>query len=176
MKITPAMLATIHALGMEGLSGRAIADRLGCSEPTVRRALKRPVRVERSAARTRAPVLLSRPLHEPAPCPETAAPWIRKLYGSLAQRGLWSELDALIVFSELEVPRCHLLLGWFDVDSLLCRLEAFGDPIDFTVGLERLRDAARWDDALRDWCRQVAQDADLCASGRASAGVTGPSC
>src|SRR5690242_14827218 len=137
-RLTPAVVSTIHALAADGLSGRAIADQLGVSESSVRRALQQPVRVERAVARTRPPVLLSRPLREPAPCPNDAAPWIRKLYGSLATRGLWSELDALVVALDLDVPRVHLTLGWLDVDSLLTRLEATGESIDMEAIVERL--------------------------------------
>jgi hypothetical protein len=66
-----------------------------------------------------------------------------------------------VVALDLDVPRCHLMLGWFDVDSLLTRLEGLGEPIDMDAIVERLRDAAQWDAALMQWCRDVAQDAGV---------------
>jgi hypothetical protein len=78
--------------------------------------------------------LLSHPIGPPAPCPESAPSWCRRLYGALVQRELLSELDALIVFRDLDVPRCHLMLDVFGVDVLVGRLAALPEPVDVAAG------------------------------------------
>ena len=160
-KLTSQLIASVHALARDGLSGRAIADRLGCSEATIRRARHRdPSPARRPPQPDRRPILLSHPIQQPSPCPETAPAWVRRLYASLVQRALLSELDALIVFADLDVKRTHLCLDVFSTDVLLQRIAALPESVDLADGIARLRDAFKWDDRLRAWCRDVAQDVD----------------
>jgi hypothetical protein len=159
-KLTPQLVQSIHALDAQKLSGRTIAHQLGCSEATVRRGLKLdPTPAPRPLPPARRPILLSYPVNDPAPCPETAPPWCSRLYGSLLQRDLFSELDALIVFADLPAERTHLCLDVFSTDVLLGRIASLPEPIDMTAGIDRLRDAFAWDDRLRQWCRDVAGEA-----------------
>ena len=161
-KLTPAVVQSVHRLAADKLSGRAIAGRLGISEASVRRALAQdPAPVRRLPPPARKPTLLSHPINPPAPCPESAPSWCRRLYTALAARGLTSELDALIVAADLDVPRCHLTLNVFDVDVLLQRIAALPERVDLGACIARLQDAFTWDDKLREWCREVAQDAGL---------------
>src|SRR5947207_13747485 len=114
MKLTPALIQSVHGLAAQKLSGRAIADRLDISEASVRRVLKRdPTPACRATLPDRRPTLLSHPINPPAACPESWPPWCRRLYSALVQRDLLSEVDALIVFADLDVPRCHLGLNVF---------------------------------------------------------------
>jgi hypothetical protein len=160
--LTDAFVRSVHELHNQQVSGRAIADQLGCSEATVRRALRLPVpSVDRRAPQARQPILLSRRMNPPAPCPPDAPAYARRLYPALVQRGLLSELDALIVFADLEVERTHLCLNVFDVDALLCRLEILPESVDLTARIARLRDAFYWDEQLRRWCRDMAREAGV---------------
>ena len=161
-KLTPQLIRSVHAFAARGLSGRAIAARLDCSEATVRRALKRdPTPTPPPVPPAHRPVLLSHPINPPAPCPEHAPGWVRRLYSSLLQRSLLSELDALIVFTDLPIERTHLCLNVFDVDVLLGRIKSLPEQVDLTAGIARLKDAFGWDHELRKWCRTVTQEAGV---------------
>ena len=161
-KLTPQLIQSVHAFAARGLSGRAIAARLHCSEATVRRGLKRdPTPTARPVPPARRPILLSHPINPPAPCPEDAPGWVRRLYSSLLQRTLLSELDALIVFAGLPVERTHPCLNVFDVDVLLGRIHDLPEHVDFAAGIARLKDAFGWDHELRKWCRTVTQEAGV---------------
>src|SRR5689334_17446779 len=117
--LTSSVVAAVHELAAQKVSGRQIAARLGISEASVRRALQRdPTPRIRACVEVRSPTLLSRPIHGPSPCPDSAPAWIRRLYGSLMERGFLSELDALIVFADLSVERTHLCLDVFSTDIL----------------------------------------------------------
>src|SRR5262245_19646264 len=140
VKVTPQLVQSVHSLAAQGLSGRAIAARLDCSEATVRRALKRdPTPAPRPAAPARRPTLLSQPINPASPCPDSAPPWCRRLYASLVQRDLLSELDALLVFADLDVPRCPLTLDLSSTDVLVRRIASLQERVDLDNWIARLK-------------------------------------
>jgi hypothetical protein len=140
------------------VSAREIARRLDAGDATVRRALAvEPQPTERPSPLPRLPILLSRPIRAPEPCPSDALPFARRLYDALAQRALLGELDCLIVALDLAVERTHVTLNVFDAEVVLGRLEREG--VDLEPCVARLQSAFDWDDRLRAWARETAQAA-----------------